>query len=63
MDQILQHVWSANHIRLLGDGVPGGDVAAGHSELTNWDEWYPFWAGRGDAYENLARAALTRGRV
>jgi 2,6-dihydroxypseudooxynicotine hydrolase len=61
-DQILQHVWSANHIRLLGDGVPGGDVATGRSELTNWNEWYPFWARRGDAYENLARAALTRGR-
>jgi 2,6-dihydroxypseudooxynicotine hydrolase len=61
-DPILKHVWSANHIRLLGDGVPGGDVAAARSGLTNWDEWYPFWAGRGDVYEALARAALARGR-
>ena len=61
-DPILQHVWSANGIRLLGDGVPGGDVAAARSELTRWEQWYPFWAARGDAYEELARAAFARGR-
>ena len=61
-DPILQHVWSANGIRLLGDGVPGGDVAAARSELTRWEQWYPFWAARGDAYEELACAALARGR-
>lgn len=61
-DPILQHVWSANGIRLLGDGVPGSDVAAARSELTRWDQWYAFWAARGDYYEDLARAALARGR-
>jgi 2,6-dihydroxypseudooxynicotine hydrolase len=61
-DPILQHVWSANGIRLLGDGVPGGDVAAARSELTYWDQWYAFWAARGDYYEDLARAALARER-
>ncbi|MGE0037098.1 MAG: alpha/beta hydrolase family protein [Xanthobacteraceae bacterium] len=61
-DPVLQHVWSANGIRLLGDGVPGGDVAAARTQIARWDEWYPFWASRGDAYEKLARAALARGR-
>ena len=61
-DPILQHVWSANGIRLLGDGVPGGDVATARAEVTRWEQWYPFWAARGDTYESLARAALARGR-
>jgi 2,6-dihydroxypseudooxynicotine hydrolase len=62
-DAILQHVWGANQIRLLGDGVPGGDVVAARAELTRWEEWYPFWAARGDVYEALARDALARGRT
>jgi 2,6-dihydroxypseudooxynicotine hydrolase len=61
-DPVLQHVWSANAIRLLGDGVPGGDVAAARSDITRWEQWYPFWAARGDRYESLARAALARRR-
>jgi 2,6-dihydroxypseudooxynicotine hydrolase len=61
-DPILQHVWSANGVRLLGDGVPGGDVAAARSEIMRWEQWYPFWAARGDRYESLARTALARGR-
>jgi 2,6-dihydroxypseudooxynicotine hydrolase len=61
-DPVLQHVWAANGIRLLGDGVPGGDVAAARAQIGTWAEWYPFWAARGDAYERLAREALARGR-
>jgi 2,6-dihydroxypseudooxynicotine hydrolase len=61
-DQILQHVWTTNGIRLLGDGVPGGDIAAARSQVATWQDWYPFWAGRGDAYAELARAALARER-
>ncbi|HEY4821493.1 MAG TPA: alpha/beta hydrolase, partial [Xanthobacteraceae bacterium] len=59
---ILDRVWNASGIRLVGDGVPAGDVMVGQRELASWDQWYPYWAGRGDAYENLARAALDRGR-
>lgn len=61
-DHILDHVWSANAIRLLGDGIPGGDVAAARAGITRWDEWYPYWAALGDKYEALARAALAKGR-
>ena len=31
-------------------------------ELTSFDGWYAFWAARGDAYEELARSALQKGR-
>ena len=31
-------------------------------ELTSFDGWYAFWAARGDAYEELARSALRKGR-
>ncbi len=61
-DPILQRVWKANAIRLVGDGVPAGDVAAAQARLDRWDAWYPFWASRGDAYEALGRAALAKGR-
>jgi 2,6-dihydroxypseudooxynicotine hydrolase len=61
-DTILDHVWRANGIRLLGDGVPGADVAAARAQLASWDDWYPFWARRGDDYEALAREALQKGR-
>ena len=61
-EQILDHVWNANGIRLMGDGVPAGDVAAARARLRHWEEWYPFWAGRGDDYERLAREALAKGR-
>ena len=59
---ILDRVWNASGIRLVGDGVPAGDVMVGQRELASWDQWYPYWARRGDAYEQLARAALARGR-
>jgi 2,6-dihydroxypseudooxynicotine hydrolase len=61
-DPILDRVWHANAIRLAGDGVPAGDVAAARGGITRWEQWFPFWAGRGDEYERLARAALARGR-
>lgn len=61
-DPVLQHVLEANGIRMLGDGVPGGDMASARAEVRTWAEWYPFWAARGDAYERLAREALARGR-
>jgi 2,6-dihydroxypseudooxynicotine hydrolase len=59
---ILQHVWDANSIRLIADGVPAGDLSVAKAQLKRWDDWYPFWAGRGDVYEQLAREALARGR-
>jgi 2,6-dihydroxypseudooxynicotine hydrolase len=61
-EQILDHVWNASGIRLMGDGVPGGDVAAARDRLRRWEEWYPFWAGRGDEYERLAHEAMAKGR-
>jgi 2,6-dihydroxypseudooxynicotine hydrolase len=61
-DEVLEHVWRANRIRLIGDGVPAGDVFAALAEVERWDDWYPFGARRGDVYESLARAALARGR-
>lgn len=61
-DTALERVWKANAIRLVGDGVPAGDVTAARAEITRWAEWFPFWARRGDEYERLAREALARGR-
>jgi 2,6-dihydroxypseudooxynicotine hydrolase len=60
--EILDRVWNANAIRLIGDGVPAGDVLTAQAKLAHWDEWYPYWAGRGDHYEALARTALAKGR-
>lgn len=61
-DATLERVFQANAIRLVGDGVPAGDVTAARSAITRWAEWFPFWTGRADAYERLAREALARGR-
>ncbi len=61
-DSVLERVWRANAIRLAGDGVPAGDIAAARQEVTCWGEWYPFWAERGDYYEALGRAALAKDR-
>jgi 2,6-dihydroxypseudooxynicotine hydrolase len=61
-DEILQRVWRAAGIRLAGDGVPAVDLEAARIRLTRWDDWYPFWAERGDYYEALARGALSKGR-
>src|SRR5215831_2811366 len=60
--EILDSVWSASGIRLIGDGVPAGDVMAAQASLTHWDEWFPYWTGLGDTYERLGREALTRNR-
>src|SRR5262245_16184014 len=38
--EILDSVWSASGIRLIGDGVPAGDVMAAQANLTRWDEWF-----------------------
>jgi hypothetical protein len=45
--EILDSVWSASGIRLIGDGVPAGDVMAAQASLTHWDEWFPYWTGLG----------------
>ena len=60
--EILDSVSSASGIRLIGDGVPAGDVMAAQASLTHWDEWFPYWTRLGDAYERLAREALARNR-
>ena len=60
--EILDSVWNASGIRLIGDGVPAGDVMAAQASLTHWDEWFPYWTGLGDTYERLAREALARNR-
>jgi 2,6-dihydroxypseudooxynicotine hydrolase len=60
--EILDRVWFASGIRLIGDGVPAGDVMAAQAGLTHWDQWFPYWTGRGETYEKLAREALDRGR-
>ena len=61
-DEILGRVWAANATRLLGDGVPGGDVNRARATLERWEEWFPYWTRRADAYETLAREALRLGR-
>lgn len=61
-DAILGRVWKVNAIRMVGDGMPLGDILAGQKQMTRWEEWYPYWAERGDRYEGLARDALKRGR-
>ena len=53
--EILDSVWSASGIRLIGDGVPAGDVMAAQASLTHWEEWFPYWTGLGDTYDRLAR--------
>jgi 2,6-dihydroxypseudooxynicotine hydrolase len=60
--ETLEHVWAANATRLLGDGVPGGDVNGARASVRQWEQWFPYWAGRGGAYEALAREALGKGR-
>ena len=60
--EILDSVWSASGIRLIGDGVPAGDVMAAQASMTRWEEWFPYWTGLGDTYERLAREALARNR-
>src|SRR6266436_777986 len=60
--EILDSVWSASGIRLIGDGVTAGDVMAAQASLTHWDEWFPYWTRLGDTYERLAREALARNR-
>jgi len=59
--EILDSVWSASGIRLIGDGVPAGDVMAAQASLTHWNEWFPYWTGLGDTYERLAREAVAHG--
>ena len=61
-DAILEQVWRANELRFHGDGVPAPDLRAAREQLSRWGDWYAFWAERGDTYEQLARAALERGR-
>lgn len=61
-DDVLDHVWSASKIRLIGDGVPAGDVFEAMTRLRLWDEWFSYWAQRGEVYEALARAALAKDR-
>ena len=34
--EILDSVWSASGIRLIGDGVPAGDVMAAQASLMWW---------------------------
>ena len=56
--EILDRVWFASGIRMIGDGVPAGDVMAAQASLTHWDQWFPYWTALGEAYERLAREAL-----
>src|SRR4029077_9012423 len=42
--ETLDSVWSASGIRLIGDGVPAGDVMAGQGGLDPLDQWFPYWA-------------------
>jgi 2,6-dihydroxypseudooxynicotine hydrolase len=59
---VLQHVWGATSTRLLGDGVPGADLLKARFSLERWDDWFAYWARRGEDYEALAREALAKGR-
>jgi 2,6-dihydroxypseudooxynicotine hydrolase len=59
---VLQHVWNATSTRLLGDGVPGGDLLKARASLERWDDWFAYWTGRGEDYETLGREALAKGR-
>ncbi|MFN2645087.1 MAG: alpha/beta hydrolase family protein [Burkholderiales bacterium] len=61
-DETLARVWAANQTRLLGDGVPGGDVNRARTTLERWQDWFPYWTERGEYYERLAREALAKGR-
>jgi 2,6-dihydroxypseudooxynicotine hydrolase len=62
IDETLARVWAANQTRLVGDGVPGGDVNRARASLERWQDWFPYWTERGEYYECLAREALTKGR-
>jgi hypothetical protein len=44
--EILARVWAANETRLLGDGVPGGDVNRARASLERWPDWFPYWTAR-----------------
>src|SRR4051794_5977136 len=60
--EILDSVWSASGIRLIGDGVPAGDVMAAQTRLTRWGGGVPDGTALADTYERLAREALPRNR-
>lgn len=61
-DETLARVWAANATRLLGDGISGGDLNRARATLERWQDWFPYWTARGEAYETLAREALAKGR-
>ncbi len=61
-DAILEKVWKVHGLRMAGDGVPAGDIAAGQRQVSRWEDWFGYWAGRGAYNEGLARGALARGR-
>jgi 2,6-dihydroxypseudooxynicotine hydrolase len=61
-DAILDQVWKASALRMVGDGVPAGDMSAAQRQVSRWEEWYPFWAECGARCEKLARETLALGR-
>jgi 2,6-dihydroxypseudooxynicotine hydrolase len=51
----------ANPGRMMADGIPWPDFAAGTGELPEGVDWFDFWASRGDEYERFGQDALDRG--
>lgn len=52
-----------NASRLIADGVPYVDVEEAKRELSGLDEWFDFWAAKGEAYAALGDAALVDGHT
>ena len=47
--------------RMLSDGIPYGDYGEALDHVETLEEWFDFWAQKGDVYEALGDAALAAG--
>jgi 2,6-dihydroxypseudooxynicotine hydrolase len=54
--------WHVDPDRMVADGVALPDVAAAARDVSTWDQWYAFWADRGEDYARQAEHSLGEGR-
>src|ERR1700738_5077272 len=54
--------WHIDVGRLVADGIAYPDVERAAVELTNWSDWFQFWAQRGEDYAQRAEHALAHNR-
>jgi 2,6-dihydroxypseudooxynicotine hydrolase len=47
--------------RMLSDGIPYGDFGEALDRVSTLEEWFDFWAAKGDSYETLGAAAVADG--